>query len=52
MVFCVLKKFCTVELLPDLPDDKPDNRIPKVCRGLAETDEQVILGDKGYRNSV
>ena len=40
------KNFVHVELPPDLPDDKPDNRILKVCRGLAETDEQVILVTK------
>lgn len=40
------KNFVYVELPPDLPDDKPDNRILKVCRGLAETDEQVILVTK------
>lgn len=40
------KNFAHVELPPDLPDDKPDNRILKVCRGLAETDEQVILVTK------
>ena len=46
---CILrieKNFVHVELPPDLPDDKPDNRILKVCRGLAETDEQVILVTK------
>lgn len=40
------KNLVHVELPPDLPDDKPDNRILKVCRGLAETDEQVILVTK------
>ena len=40
------KNIVHVELPPDLPDDKPDNRILKVCRGLAETDEQVILVTK------
>ena len=40
------QNFVHVELPPDLPDDKPDNRILKVCRGLAETDEQVILVTK------
>ena len=39
------KNFINVELPPDLPDDKPDNRILKVCKGLteAEKDTQVIL---------
>ena len=42
------KNFVHVELPPDLPDDKPDNRILKVCRGLAEAekDNQVILVTK------
>ena len=36
------------ELPSDLPDDKPDNRILKVCKGLAgtEKDSQVILVTK------
>lgn len=39
------KNFINIELPPDLPDDKPDNRILKVCKGLTETekDTQVIL---------
>ena len=39
------KNFVQVELPSDLPDDKPDNRILKVCKGLAETEPgyQVIL---------
>lgn len=45
-ILCIEKNFVHVELPPDLPDDKPDNRILKVCRGLAETDEQVILVTK------
>lgn len=42
------KNFVNVELPPDIPDDKPDNRILKVCKGLAETekDGQVILVTK------
>ena len=39
------KNFVQVELPPDLPDDKSDNRILKVCKGLKELYEesQVIL---------
>ena len=39
------KNFVNVELPSDLPDDNPDNRILKVCMGLADTakDSQVIL---------
>lgn len=39
------KNFINIELPTDLPDDKPDNRILKVCKGLteAEKDTQVIL---------
>lgn len=42
------KNFVNVELPPDLPDDKPDNRILKVCKGLTETmpDSHVILISK------
>lgn len=42
------KNFVHVELPPDLPDDKPDNRILKVCEGLSETekDKQVVLVTK------
>ena len=42
------KNFVQVELPPDIPDDKPDNRILKVCKGLAETEKegQVILVTK------
>ena len=32
----VEKNFVDVALPPDLPDDKMDNRILKVCKGLAE----------------
>lgn len=46
VILRIEKNFVHVELPPDLPDDKPDNRILKVCRGLAETDEQVILVTK------
>lgn len=39
------KNFVNVEFPSDLPDDNPDNRILKVCMGLADTakDSQVIL---------
>lgn len=42
------KNFVHVELPPDLPEDKADNRILMVCRGLAEQkpQEQVILVTK------
>lgn len=42
------KNFVNVELPPDILDDKPDNRILKVCKGLAETEKegQVILVTK------
>lgn len=42
------KNFVHVELPPDILDDKPDNRILKVCKGLAETEKegQVILVTK------
>lgn len=42
------KNFTQVELPSDLPDDKPDNRILKVCKGLSKTDEEncVILVSK------
>ena len=42
------KNFVNVELPSDLPDDKPDNRILKVCMRLADTakDSQVILVTK------
>ena len=33
------KNFVQVELPQDIPDDKPDNRILKVCKGLAETEK-------------
>ena len=32
----VEKNYVDVELPPDLPEEKADNRILKVCRGLAE----------------
>ena len=35
------KNFVQVELPPDLPDDKSDNRILKVCKGLKELYEEV-----------
>ena len=34
------KNFVQVELPQDIPDDKPDNRILKVCKGLAETEKE------------
>ena len=42
------KNFVNVELPPDIPDDKADNRILKVCKGLMEekTEEKVILVTK------
>ena len=43
----VEKNFVDVALPPDLPDDKMDNRILKVCKGLAESGrDQVILVTK------
>ena len=44
----VEKNYVNVELPPDLPDDKPDNRILKVCKGLADDKkaDQVILVTK------
>ena len=42
----VEKNFVQVQLPPDLPEDKPDNRILKVCRGLADRGEQVVLVTK------
>lgn len=42
------KNFVQIELPPDLPEDKPDNRILKVCKELAEAEKegQVILVTK------
>lgn len=42
------KNFVKVELPSDLPDDKPDNRILKVCKGLSDEEKntQVILISK------
>lgn len=43
------KNFVDVKLPPDLPEDKPDNRILKVCKGLSEQQEgerQIILVTK------
>lgn len=42
------KNFVNIELPPDLPDDKPDNRILKVCKGLTEADtkSRVVLVSK------
>ena len=34
------KNFVQVELPQDIPDDKPDNRILKVSKGLAETEKE------------
>lgn len=45
----VEKNYKNVELPEELPEDKADNRILKVCKGLAEQlpeDEQVILVTK------
>lgn len=43
----VEKNFVDVKLPEDLPEDKMDNRILKVCKGLAETrEEQVVLVTK------
>lgn len=44
----VEKNFVDIVLPPDLPDDKMDNRILKVCRGLAgqQQDGRVILVTK------
>ena len=38
-MLCVEKNFVQVLLPEDLPDDKPDNRILKVCRGLLDQGE-------------
>lgn len=42
------KNFVNVELPEDLPEDKADNRILKVCRGLAASsgEEQIVLVTK------
>lgn len=42
------KNFVNIELPQDLPEDKADNRILKVCKGLLEagTEEQIILVTK------
>ena len=42
------KNFVQVELPQDLPEDKADNRILKVCKGLADADknDQIILVSK------
>lgn len=41
------KNFIDVELPRDLPEEKSDNRILKVCKGLSDScDEQVILVTK------
>ena len=40
------KNFADVELPKDLTDDKPDNRILKVCIGLTKKNENVILVTK------
>lgn len=42
------KNFVNIELPKDLPEDKADNRILKVCKGLLETktEEQIILVTK------
>ena len=42
------KNFIQVELPQDIPDDKSDNRILKVCKGLSEAESQgqIILVTK------
>ena len=40
----VEKNYVNVELPPDLPDDKPDNRILKVCKGLADDKKAHLFG--------
>lgn len=42
------KNFVNIELPKDLPEDKADNRILKVCKGFLETktEEQIILVTK------
>ena len=42
------KNFVNTKLPSDLPDDKPDNRILMVCKGLSDEnhDEQIILVTK------
>lgn len=35
-----------VELLESLPEDKPDNRILKVCKGIREEEKPVVLVTK------
>ena len=45
----VEKNFVNVELPPDLPEDKADNRLLMVCKGLCEaagSDGQIILVTK------
>ena len=43
----VEKNYLNVELPPDLPEHKSDNRILKVCIGLSkESPKQVILVTK------
>lgn len=41
--FRIEKNFVNVALPPDLPDEKKDNRILKVCKGLEETSEQKVV---------
>lgn len=41
------KNYVNVQLTEDLPENKPDNRILKVCKGLADaTETQVVLVTK------
>ena len=43
------KNFVHVELPPDLPEDKADNRILKVCKGLADSrksEQEIVLVTK------
>ncbi|MBU5626944.1 PhoH family protein [Oscillibacter sp. MSJ-2] len=42
----VEKNFTDVALPEDLPEQRPDNRILKVCRGLSQGEGQVILVTK------
>ena len=44
------KNFVQVELPQDIPDDKPDNRILKVCKGACRNRKRGTghTGHKGY----
>lgn len=41
--FRIEKNFVDVALPPDLPDEKKDNRILKVCKGLEGSSEQKVI---------